>query len=221
MNAPGVYAIVNGSTERTYIGISTNMRSRWHTHRSALRKGTHHAPELQRDWNFYGERMFAFVPLEVVHDFKKRIEREQVHLNAAHHAYNVSTIAGPGPKPGIKRSPETIERLRLALLGKRKSPEHCLNISKAKRGKKNPVLSAKMRGIPRPAMTEKARLVNTGRALSESTKAKLRAAHLGKKFTAEHCLHISQAKRGVKLGPRKQAVAIEQKASPSEQRDIK
>lgn len=196
-NAPGVYAIVNGSTERTYIGSTTCLRNRWREHRSALRTGRHRNAALQRDWNEYGERLFVFVPLEVVDDAKQRIVREQVHINAAHHAYNVSTKAGSGPKPGTKPSPEAVEKMRAALLGKPKSAEHRARLSQAKRGTKCPAQSLALKGRTlSPETKEKMRLAHLGLKMSPESSERKRLALTGRIVRPETGRRISAAKKG-------------------------
>src|SRR5207244_10065695 len=53
-----------------------NLRMRWGTHRRDLRKGSHHNPDLQHAWKFYGEINFEFVVLEYV-DATRLLEAEQ------------------------------------------------------------------------------------------------------------------------------------------------
>ena len=55
-----VYAIENASNGGSYIGSTTNYKSRWHTHRSALRRGVHHSFILQKAWDKYGGAAFTF-----------------------------------------------------------------------------------------------------------------------------------------------------------------
>lgn len=55
-----IYAIRNRGNGHAYIGSTTNYKSRWHTHRSTLRRGKHHSFVLQRAWDKYGEAQFEF-----------------------------------------------------------------------------------------------------------------------------------------------------------------
>lgn len=59
-DAPGVYVILNKITMRAYIGQSTSIASRFRSHKSALKSGTHGNPTLQADWKSYGAEAFAF-----------------------------------------------------------------------------------------------------------------------------------------------------------------
>ena len=47
-----------------YIGESVDIKSRWHTHKSELRRGVHHSERLQKDWKKYGEKAFRFSVVE-------------------------------------------------------------------------------------------------------------------------------------------------------------
>lgn len=87
------------------------------------------------------------------------------------------------PFYGKKHSPETAERLRLAKLGrsvnknKPKSEEHRAKLSAALKGRKNPIVGAKLRG----------------RCLSEETKAKISKAGKGRVLSDASREKIRQA----------------------------
>ncbi len=48
---PGVYALVNHSTQKCYIGQTGNLRNRLACHINTLDTGKHHCEELQKDYN--------------------------------------------------------------------------------------------------------------------------------------------------------------------------
>ena len=50
-NKPGIYAIVNHTNGRIYIGRSNRVSSRISNHRHYLRKSQHACHELQADWD--------------------------------------------------------------------------------------------------------------------------------------------------------------------------
>ena len=56
----GVYLISCYASGRSYIGSSTNMRSRLATHKANLRRGSHARREMQKDFEKYGEGAFTF-----------------------------------------------------------------------------------------------------------------------------------------------------------------
>jgi group I intron endonuclease len=55
----GIYAIVNNTTGRAYIGKSENIKARWVEHVNSLETGNHHNKALQADWNKYGRKAFS------------------------------------------------------------------------------------------------------------------------------------------------------------------
>lgn len=85
-----VYAIENTVNNRCYIGSASDYKSRWHTHRSSLRKGKHHSFILQRAWDKYGEKAFAFKVL-VICAREQRIEYENLLMPLQ--SYNVLRTA--------------------------------------------------------------------------------------------------------------------------------
>lgn len=193
----GVYAIVNGSTERTYVGMSHDVPQRWREHRSALRRGVHKNRSLQSDWTEYGDRMFAFVMLERVSNPDERIVREQAHLDVAHQPYNASHRAGSGAKPGFKQSPEAVAKLSAALRGKPKSASHRAALSRVKAGKPCPAQSLAMKGRkPSQEAREKMRLAKLGTTQSAETRARRSASLMGRVFSEEWKHRISEAKKG-------------------------
>lgn len=60
----GIYKIKNRITHKVYIGESINIAQRWSTHKSELRRGTHHSERLQKEWKKYGEKAFRFSVVE-------------------------------------------------------------------------------------------------------------------------------------------------------------
>lgn len=75
---PGIYAIVNKTNNRVYIGRSNNVSSRVSNHKHYLRKSEHNCSELQADWN-NGDTI-TFEVVEYCPSYKIA-EREQYWLN--------------------------------------------------------------------------------------------------------------------------------------------
>ena len=67
----GIYCIENLVNSKKYIGSSINIKNRWYSHKTSLKKGLHHSYKLQRAWNKYGEENFEFKIL-------KEIEIDQI-----------------------------------------------------------------------------------------------------------------------------------------------
>lgn len=59
----GIYAIINRSNNKFYIGESLDINSRIKKHYFDLKSNTHHNPLLQSDYNKYGESSFEVVVL--------------------------------------------------------------------------------------------------------------------------------------------------------------
>jgi group I intron endonuclease len=55
-----VYKIINKVNGKLYIGASKVLKDRWYHHKYRLKNQFHHAPELQKDWNNFGEENFDF-----------------------------------------------------------------------------------------------------------------------------------------------------------------
>lgn len=67
----GIYAIVNNTTGRVYIGrAGVSFRRRWYAHRYYLNRGQHHNLPLQEDWNELGSDAFQF---SIVQPFAERL----------------------------------------------------------------------------------------------------------------------------------------------------
>lgn len=60
MSVAGIYTIKNKRTGEYYVGESRDIESRWKRHKYELNKGAHHSEKLQKAWNKYGEKAFAF-----------------------------------------------------------------------------------------------------------------------------------------------------------------
>ena len=90
-----VYKITNTKTGTIYIGQSTQYQSRWNCHKSHLRYNKHETPQLQEDYNTYGEEAFVFevieeLPCDTSPDVLLEKEGEQIkkHLREGKELYN-------------------------------------------------------------------------------------------------------------------------------------
>lgn len=64
MKVTGIYSITQISSGKRYIGSSVNIKRRWASHRSSLRRNLNDNIHLQNAWNKYGEKDFLFEILE-------------------------------------------------------------------------------------------------------------------------------------------------------------
>ena len=106
--ASGIYAIRNSLNGKMYIGSSKNIKSRWKSHKSDLRRGIHINIYLQNAWNKNGKECFDFIILEKCSP-KETLHLEQLYLDeyqAVKNGYNLVSIAG---KPPVKYGPPSIE----------------------------------------------------------------------------------------------------------------
>lgn len=138
----GVYAILNVTNGKVYVGSAVDIKRRWIRHVHRLRLGTHTNPILQAAWDKHGEANFDFVVLEEVPDHIWLMIREQLWLNEVQphqreNGYNILPTAES--RLGHTESAETRRKKSVATtrakLGKPLSKEHCLAVAEAHQGK--------------------------------------------------------------------------------------
>jgi group I intron endonuclease len=155
-----VYAIENTVNNRCYIGSATDYKSRWHTHRSSLRRGKHHSFILQRAWDKYGEDAFAFKVL-VICTKEQRIEYENLLMPLQ--SYNVLRTAKEQlVRGGWKHTDAFRQKMSAIHKGKKLTNEHRKKLSDAAVGRKYD-----------QAFREKARHRQLGVSPSQETRDKL------------------------------------------------
>lgn len=184
--SPSVYCILNTITSDKYIGSTIDLRNRIWSHKSMLRRNSHHSKNLQNAWNEYGNDNFIFKLLEYVPDIKDLVEREQWWMDNEKPKYNMAINAGKATMLGRKHSDDT----RIKLSKKRKwvathrpfSDEHRAALSKALTGKKRP----------------KELIEKIGKIIKSQYASGERVAWCkGKKLSAEHVEKMVKTRRGV------------------------
>jgi group I intron endonuclease len=110
-----IYAITNECNGCKYVGSALDFRERTRLHVSQLNREKHHSIYLQRAWVKYGSESFIFSVLEELKDPEMLIPREEYWINELQPVYNMCKTAGSSL--GIKRRPETLEKLSKALSG--------------------------------------------------------------------------------------------------------
>ena len=172
----GIYEIRNDLTGKVYIGSAKRFNFRWNTHRSFLRKGTHHSQHLQAAWNKYGESAFSFNKL-VICSIDNLIMYEQImidgHKSADRlHGYNARPIAES--VLGFRHSVDSKLKMSLSQTGRKASAETRALLSRQRTGRKMPAW-----------FSEFTRQHKTGTTHSAETRALIGLKGTGRKASTE------------------------------------
>lgn len=226
MNGSGVYAITCRPTGRVYIGSSARVASRLRRHRVELLAGKHHSSKLQRAWNKYGARAFAFEPLlRCGPDALLLYEQRAIDgFDAVDRGFNICPTAGS--VTGVIRSAAFRARMREIATGRPVPPsllEHLRRLAQhrhenglpaACRAKVAASNTRRFKGVPlsaehrrkisegligrRLSAESRAKIGNAGRGRTHSdvTRLKMSVAQTGRRHSAESKAKIAGAKRG-------------------------
>lgn len=158
MNISGIYQIINKATGDYYLGSSIDIPKRWSAHRNSMRRDANECRILQNAWNKYGEDSFEFKVIGTC-PVDKLVDLETYMLNDLHPAYNIALDASApmrgrthteehkkkigrsgktNPFYGRKHTTESLEKMRLAKVGKKASDATKAKQSLARRGKPKP-----------------------------------------------------------------------------------
>lgn len=125
---PGIYQILMIELNKPYRGKAVNCQRRLSNHRTVLNNGNHYCPDLQTDWNKYGEGAFRFeiivpvlnIPKEDIKQTLRVLEDEAIE-EVWDYCYN-QVKAGGGPsyfsEESLKRA-STAQLLRFSKPGAR------------------------------------------------------------------------------------------------------
>lgn len=160
MGNVGVYAISNRLDGKVYVGRSTNIQSRWRSHRFLLTRGQHANPHLQAAWKKYGEGAFEFTVLEEVLDESTLPDRESHHIAAldscaAAKGYN---LKHPDDCGIVRHSEAT--KARMSLAQRNRDPEINKKIGLAHKGR-----------VPSASTRDKLRVLLAGKPWSPARRA--------------------------------------------------
>ena len=89
----GIYQIRNVETNQIYIGSAVNLKRRWGTHKTALKKNKHHSTILQNSYNKYGINNFKYTIL-IICSTDNLLMYEQRCLDTLNPYFNVCKTAG-------------------------------------------------------------------------------------------------------------------------------
>lgn len=197
MSNSGIYRIVHIPTGKEYVGHSCRLARRIQEHQWMLNGGRHHSPILQNFWDKYGRDEFAFEILEHC-DRSQLVEREQWHINHRKPSFNIAPSAGS--RAGVPQSESAKEKIRAKIKGHIKSDQTRKRLSNALAGRTlSPEHCAKIRQIKSAISDEtrsRMRASHLGKRASVETKEKMSAAQKGKKLSQEHREKISKAFKG-------------------------
>jgi group I intron endonuclease len=151
MKQTGIYKIENILNGKKYIGSATDLRARQILHWRQLEKEIHHSRRLQRAWNKYGPDNFQF-HIILICDKQNLICYEQLiidlYLSAnKKYGYNICPIAGSAL--GIKRSEETLAKLRARRASVETRALQSLRAKQRKPSQNQLMALAAQRGLPR------------------------------------------------------------------------
>ncbi len=141
----GIYEIINllDGKATAYVGSSNNILKRWRQHRYTLSKNTHRNQHLQRAWSKYGAEAFTFSLIEELDNENGLLIREQYwldrYLETPNSCYNIARNAS-APMLGQSFSDEHKRKIGEGNKGKKRTAELRQRQSKARKGKRLPVL---------------------------------------------------------------------------------
>lgn len=219
----GIYCIEHIESGRKYVGQAQNIYSRIIKHISASKHRKSSSPYLYRAIEKYGWDSFRILLLEKIDDESKRNaekinERENYWINffsVTDSKYGFNTCLFAKSRLGIKcseetirkisynsshRSPETLEKMRVAAIGRKASEETRKKISIKNKGRRHTdetkkKISIKNKGrVVSDKTKEMMRIINTGRKASEETRKKISISQIGK-HTKDNLLKANEATR--------------------------
>lgn len=169
----GVYCIKNTVNNKTYIGISTDLKHRIKTHYHKLQNSNHHNKHLQKSVNFYNLDHFTVEVIELVEEsnllIKENFYQQLYKSTDSDYGYNVLLTDVNGQ---VRHSEESKRKISIGNKGKIRSKETRVKLSIANLGS------------PGTPHTEKHKVYMSqkmsGRTLSDETKKKMSTARMGK-----------------------------------------
>jgi len=214
----GIYKITNTTNNKVYIGQSLDLKRRRAKHIQSLKNNNHTNKHLQLAFNEYGEDNFKFEIIEELTDISQLDKNETYWINYYKSynrecGYNIE-LGGVKNKHFIPL--ETREKMRIAKLGVKRSPE----VVKAMKQKKVPQevkmqISKTMRekginiGESNPRFGKPS--TQFGKTLSKETRKKISNSKSGqcegennpfwgKKHKPETLKKISESRKGKRKG---------------------
>jgi group I intron endonuclease len=174
----GIYKLVNVITGKFYLGQSSNLYQRRHTHFSALKYNRHFNKHLQSSYNKYGVENFRFEIILYCEEFE--LDRYELFFVTKwkSNLYNILTEHVVSRR-GCKASEETRKRISdghkgIKRFGHRPSAETLKKMSECRKGKH-----------PTEEARQHMREAQKGRKMSDSTRAILLKSNINRVVSDE------------------------------------
>ena len=213
-----VYRRTNTKNGKVYIGKTTRTaEERWIDLLAEIKRGS--TNPVHNAIRKYGSESFMTDILYEARTYEElsKMETFFIILHQSHlreNGYNL-TLGGDGAAPGElnpmwgkTHTDEVKATLRALRLGTKNSPKSNEKRRQSELGEKNHFYGKTHVGEALDGC-RKGGLTQLGRKRSAVTRAKMSQSARDKKFSTEHCLHISQAKLGQGLGRKHTPEAIE------------
>ena len=199
---PGIYAIVNITNNKKYIGSATRLKERFRNHKTLLRRNKHFNSHLQNAWNKYGEDNFKFEILEIISDIEKienlielLIKKEEsyiIKMNSNNRLFGYNSRVICNSSLGIKWTKEQKDKLSKSKKGKYSILQKKARIEEGQKrlGTKNPKTSIWWENLN---CLEKERII-LAKANSLKLKNKQKLEEFGYKVSPETIIKQKTAK---------------------------
>lgn len=107
-----IYAILNTTNNKIYIGSTSNFLKRKNQHVSDLNSNTHCNLFLQRSWNKYGRESFDFFSIhEDTGSDNDKFSMETYYIENLHPEYNIGSVGGGDNLTNNPRRDEIIQAI--------------------------------------------------------------------------------------------------------------
>jgi len=190
----GIYKITNMINGKVYIGQAIDIYDRWGNERRACKKNSKHPERINRHLRAsilkYGIENFKW---EIINDCGiDGLNFWEPYYIAVYDAqnrdkgYNLDSGGGAGRR----HCQETKDRIRMKLVGVKKTPEHCENIKKAWENASDEF---------RDSIKNTRRVNQTGKKHTPEAIEKIAKSSKGRRHSPETCAKMSASHTGVKL----------------------
>lgn len=209
----GIYVIKNTSSEKVYVGKSSDVKTRWSRHKYELSKGIHVNTHLQNAWNKYGKDSFEFNIVEKCDE--NELSAREIYwikkLNSYRNGYNATEGGEGAPLPVDVKA-----KIGAASKEWWSNPENKKKMSESRKGegsfwygKTFPedmiVKLSESHKNPSEEVRQKHRDAMKGRVLSDETKLKISESLTGRTLSEETRSKMSKSKTGTN-NPKARAV---------------